>query len=119
VLYPEDGERSNRLAPGQEVAIPVLVAPNADWTQSRPMVDRYLAVSTPVYADFSACESKATLSDAAGTRGDGDTGLPPGLAFSIFGSATRGDSLAKRARDAAAASDFGVATIDILLQKQQ
>jgi hypothetical protein len=83
------------------------------------MVDRYIAVATPKFADFSSCKSDSTIEQVtAATRGgDDESGMPPALAFSMFGGATRGESLAKRARDAKAATDFGVATIDLLLPK--
>ncbi len=119
VVYPPEGQRDNVLAPGKKVLIPVLVGPSAAWTHDRPMVDRYIAVATPKFADFSSCKSDSTIEQVtAATRGgDDESGMPPALAFSMFGGATRGESLAKRARDAKAATDFGVATIDLLLPK--
>jgi hypothetical protein len=119
VVYPPEGQPDNVLAPGKKVLIPVLVGPSAAWTHDRPMVDRYIAVATPKFADFSSCKSDSTIEQVtAATRGgDDESGMPPALAFSMFGGATRGESLAKRARDAKAATDFGVATIDLLLPK--
>jgi hypothetical protein len=78
---------NNVLAGGRSESMTVELGPNPKWPHDRPMVDRYLVIATPRYADFSPFESRAPEH----TRGKLETGaMPAFLAGALTGSTTRG-----------------------------
>ncbi|HEX5053886.1 MAG TPA: protein kinase [Planctomycetota bacterium] len=64
----------------------VWLGPGIDWPADVPMVDRYVAIATPRYADFNPFESGAGV-----TRGESFDNLPPFLQAALGGGRTRGD----------------------------
>jgi hypothetical protein len=66
----------------------VLLGPSEGWPEDQPMVDRYIAIATPRYADFKPFTSDATMGV---TRGGGDPELPPFLRAVLGAGRTRGD----------------------------
>lgn len=115
LLWPTLEEPDNLLAPGASREVLATVGPSPDWREPRPMVDRYVAIATAEYADFVPFCSEATLEVLLPDRGGDPCNLPPALALAHFSGSTRGAGIAARAASAEAATDFGVACLDLLL----
>lgn len=81
---------SNVVRAGKTQRIRVQVGPSKTWTESRPMVDRYVAFATPRWVDFAVFERTAPTT----TRGGDDEG--PSL-FRLLneGETTRGGDAKK------------------------
>lgn len=85
-------DTNNVLAPGASRPLTVELGPNPEWRRERPMIDRYIAIATRRYADFTPFESRAELDV---TRGSGDlptAGLPAFLAGALGGETRGGGS---------------------------
>lgn len=98
VVFGRDAQ--NQCEPGGEITKVVLLGPGAGWPADKAMLDRYVVVATPGYADFKSFES-----DATPTRGTVATeGMPPFLREAMGGAAVRGP------QEAAA---WGIAICDV------
>ncbi|MBL9078207.1 MAG: caspase family protein [Planctomycetes bacterium] len=100
VLYGRTPE--NVVRAGASITKLVLLGPSAGWPTDQPMADRYVAIATARYADFTPFESAATVGP---TRG-GEPARPPFLEAALGGTRTRGDT-----DDPA----WGIATCDLQL----
>ncbi|HEX6811988.1 MAG TPA: caspase family protein [Planctomycetota bacterium] len=80
---------NNVLARGASQSLQVELGPSPAWRQDRPMVDRYIAIATPRYADFRPFESQAP-DPTRGGKGPETADLPAFLATALTGSITRG-----------------------------
>ncbi|HEU4417567.1 MAG TPA: caspase family protein [Planctomycetota bacterium] len=99
-------DSNNVLAGGRSESMTVELGPNPKWPHDRPMVDRYLVIATPRYADFRPFESRAPEP----TRGRLDTGaMPAFLAGALTGSTTRGGN------EQAAPPAWGIQWLDLEL----
>lgn len=65
----------------------VWLGPGKGWPKGQAMVDRYVVVATPRFADFMPFESDAPVGP---TRGDAGQNLPPFLRAALGGARTRG-----------------------------
>jgi len=119
VIYPNDDQPDNRLGAGAEKTVDVIVGANPAWTSKRPMVDRYIAIATPKSANFASFRGDAQVYAPQATRGEGGSDLPGPLDFALEGQQTRGGSAANRSSSSAAASDFGVALLELHLPRPQ
>lgn len=102
LVWPNDDRRDNLLGPGKEQRIPVRVGVPATWHAERrgPMVDRYIAVGTPYFADL-----RPLCSDAAPEPGArSDARLPAFLARAAGSAPSRGKPVG-----------FGIAWFDLEL----
>ncbi len=66
----------------------VWLGPTEGWPKDQPMIDRYIVIATPRYADFKPFASRATMEL---TRGGGSPELPPFLRAVLGAGRTRGD----------------------------
>jgi Caspase domain len=99
-------ERNNVVAAGGEFTKCVHLVRSAGWPEDQPMVDRYLVIATPAYADFRPfAEDRPTL-----TRGgEVAEALPPLLRQALGGARTRGDF------EGNDAPQWGIASVDLQL----
>ena len=84
---------NNVVGAGAVLAMHVWIGRDSLWEEHEPMIERYIVVATPAYADFTQFQSAATTV----TRGDDGTkaedktkALPPFLREAIEGGRTRG-----------------------------
>lgn len=104
VLYGKD--ESNVVAAGQEFTKCVWLVRSDQWASEEPMLDRYLVIATPKYADFRPFAAERPSL----TRGGGDPSrLPPLLREALGGARTRG------AFEPQGVPDWGVAFADLKL----
>lgn len=104
VLYGKD--ESNVVAAGQEFTKCVWLVRSDQWASDEPMLDRYLVIATPKYADFRPFAAERPSL----TRGGQDPSrLPPLLREALGGARTRG------AFEPSGAPDWGIAFADLKL----
>ena len=92
---------SGPIEPGGKRTFRVELGPHAEWSESRPMIDRYIAIGTCQPASFEAMEQKAQV--WTDSRGGKSGSLPPALQMALSG--TRGG----------APSPWGCAWLDVHL----
>ena len=103
-IYPPEGVRDNVLDPGETRPIYITVeVPKLFRRLDRAMLDRYLLIGTPVWADFHSLQRKATV-----RGGPAPTSVPPIIETAMTGGLTRGASI--RADDP---TRFGIAAVDL------
>ena len=103
IVWPRRDEFDQVLRAGESQAVTVLVGPAVEWSEPRPMVDRYLAIATVDPADFRPFTSQAPVWSPS-------RGAPPALPGFLCGllAPTRGG-------ENAAAAAFGFAWCDLHL----
>lgn len=79
----------NVVGPGESFSKCVWVGSDPHWPAERSMVDRYIVVATPRFADFLPFESAAPR---VRSRGSSD-GMPPFLREALGGARTRGPEM--------------------------
>jgi len=86
VIWGKDS--NNVLAGGSSQSMTVELGPDPKWQHDRPMVDRYVVIATPRFADFGPFESRAPVLTRGGKLETG--AMPPFLAGALTGATTRG-----------------------------
>jgi hypothetical protein len=105
LVWPHDG-KTELVASGKSVRAPIGIESSPSWSLDRPMRDRYLVFATTQYADFSVLNRNASR-----TRGAGQGALPELIKNALRGPLTRGTSPL-----AAESTDWGLATVDLLVE---
>jgi len=109
VIYPPPGERDNVLAPGETKSVYLSIFAGKHWPEKRPMRDRYLAIATERYADFSSFVRDGVVVEPDTARGAAEP-LPPLLEQALTGGATRGGMILRKSE-----RRFGVAALDVFV----
>ncbi len=108
VIYPTDLARENMLEPNESLRIPIEVFFPENYDPKHGVRDRYFAIATASWADFSIFERLEALQSQSTHRGNLSDGMPDALKQAMAGRTLRGAG-------SLSADDwsFGISAIDV------